>query len=244
MSDAVAQLEALIPEQPANPLRPHQLEEYDKELTRLGAIQQGVDMEGRSAAFIHADRDAAAHKTRLIRKNLQQQVPRRIEEAERRDKVARLVKEVIATVIQPAMLPQSVMRRNPPGAVDAFMKRENSRPVKKAVAVVKRALFALDPETTDVDHANMEKFRPSGVTGANATFDPSAQISGMFGFAGISEDQWPLEPPQTTAIAQVKAAEAAPEKKKRVYTEAQKAEMRDRLARGRANKKAASEAAS
>ena len=91
------------------------------------------------------------------------------------------------------------------------MKRENARPIKRAVQAVKRAMFALDPETDDLDHANLEKYRPSGITpDGTSTWDAAAQIPGHLAMTPLAKERWPLgEATTQTALDQVRAREAA-----------------------------------
>ena len=229
MSDPVAQLESLLTDQPANPLRPEQRQNYEGELQRLGQIAN-------APPYVQGDRGEAARRYREIKRMVDGQRAKPLE-AERASKVHALAREVRDTVIVPAMLPQAVMRRNPPGAVDAFMKRENARPVKRAVNAYKRAMFALDPETTDIDHANLEKYRPSGLNpDGTSTWNADAQIPGFMAMTPRAKENWPLgDPTSQTALGQVQARERKP---KRVMTEAEKAAMGKRLAEGRAKAKA------
>ena len=210
MNAAVHELETLLHDQPLTPLRPEQREEYERELTRLGAMAQGRDMDGRATTFVPSDRGGSTQAARRVQKILHDQSPRRVEEPLRRDRIARLTQQVIDEVVRPAMLPQSVMARNPAGAVGAFMKGENSRPVKHAILTVKRALFALEPDTTDEDHANMERYRPTGQRAdGTSTFMVDAQLPGVFAMTPQAKERWPLAEPQGTALAQVRQAEAA-----------------------------------
>jgi hypothetical protein len=224
----VAQLESLLTDQPANPLRPEQMQQYEGELSRLGAITQ-------APTYVQGDRGEAGRVYRRVKQMVDSQRPKPLD-GDRASKVHALARSIRDDIIVPSMLPQAVMRRNPPGAVDAFLKRENAKPVKRAVSAYKRAMFALDPETTDIDHANLEKYRPSGVRAdGTSTWDADAQIGGFMAMTPQAKDNWPLgDPTLSTAVGQVKARE----KTKKVYTEAEKKVLGDRLAAGRAAKKA------
>ena len=201
MSD-VKELEALLTDQPVNPMRPEQRRQYADEMGRLAAITQ-------APSYIQGDRGEAAKMHRKLKGMVDSQIAKPL--GERANRVKRLVTTILADTIQPAMLPQAVMRRNPPGAVDAFMKRENSPPVKRAVLAVKRALFALDPETDDLDHANLEKYRPSGINpDGTSTWDAAAQIPGHLAMTPLAKEHWPLGAATTqTALDQVRTREAA-----------------------------------
>ena len=224
MSEAVQELEQLLDQtqQPKVPLRPHQIQEYERELYRLGAMTEGRDLDGRATTFVPADRGLALRKVREVRRILDAQAPRRIEDSLVRDRVARRVKEVIEHDIKGSMLPTEIMRRNPAGAVDAFMKQENSKAYKRAVKAVKRGLFALEPATTEIDHANLEKYRPSMLPPGVSTFMADAQIPGVFAQSTQAKANWPLPDPVTTAYAQAVARETKSEH----ATEQRKREMR------------------
>lgn len=211
--------------QPKNPLRRHQAEAYEEERNRLQQIVTAP------AYVTGADRGHATKRFRELDGMLQAQAPKPIEDVNRKNAVHGLAKRVLDEVIVPAMLPREIMRRNPAGAVDQFLKRENAKPVKQAVQAWKRAMFALDPTTDDRDHANLEKYRPEMTAQGTSGFMTDAQISGHFAFGPRAAANWPAEmPPQGTAnsaLAQVQAREAKP---KRPMTQAQK----DNLAKGRA----------
>lgn len=237
MSDPVAHLESLLTDQPASPLRPEQRRNYEGELQRLGAIAQ-------APLYVQGDRGEAMKRYREIKRTVDAQVPKPL--GERANQVYKLTKAIIFDLIKPAMLPQNVMRRMPPGSVDAFLKRENAKPIKRAVATVKRALFGLDPETDDIDHANLEKYRPSGLKpDGTSTWDSAAQIDGFLAMSPLAKENWPLgEPTASTALAQVKAAEIPQVRAgRRPMSPEERKALGERLAKGRLAKKAKAEAA-
>ena len=210
MSDSVKQLEQALQHQPHNPLRHHQVTEYQDEAARLNDIVKAP------AYVTGADRGHAQRKSLLINKVLEQQIAKPLQGAEK-DRVAKLANEVMQVVIRPALLPREDMRRNPAGAVGRFLKEENSRPVKQGVQQWKRAMLALEQGNPDPDLANIERFRPERIhdTGGVSTFAAGAQIPGNFAFTPQAKANWPLgEPTAETALQQVQ---------KREMTEAQKA---------------------
>ena len=235
MSHDVAQLESLLTDQPVNPLRPEQRKQYESELQRLGAIAQ-------APPYVQGDRGEAVKRYREIKRTVESQTAKPLD-PDRASTVHALTKAVIQRTIQPAMLPQSVMRRNPAGAVDAFMKRENAPEVKRAVRAVKRALFALDPETDDIDHANLEKYRPSGLNpDGTATFMADAQIAGMFGQTPLAKANWPLGAPTArTALGEVQTRERVPNVAagKRQLSPEERAALGARLKAGKERKRQA-----
>lgn len=223
----VAELEAALHDQPVNPLRPSQTQDYEEERDRLQKIVH-------APPYIQADRGAATKRYRQLNQILAQQAPKKIEEAGRANRVKQLIGEVIAQVITPTMLPQSVMRRNPAGAVDRTLKGEFSSAYKRAALAVKRGLFALDPETTDPNHANLEKYRPAGLAPNGSTFMADAQFPGYMTYSHIPEERWPFAPPVNTAVQQVAAREA---KEKATRTPEQIQAAKDRMAAVRAKRK-------
>ena len=219
MSTDVAELASLLHDQPRAPLRPDQVESYEGELKRLGALVQGQDQEGQPRAWIPGDRGRARLSAQRIQHTLTEQAAKPIPEAQRRDHVARLTTQIIEGTIKPALLSTAVMRRNPSGAVGAFMRQEMSKPIKQAILTAKRALRALEPDNPDPDYTNMERFRPSGERlDGTSTFMAGAQIPGNFAMTPQAKAHWPLgEPTVPTVLSQAKAAEA-PKKAKRVST--------------------------
>lgn len=210
MSNSVKQLEQALSNQPINPLRNHQVKEYQDEASRLNDIVQAP------AYVTGVDRGAARRKSLQINSVLEKQIAKPLHGAEK-DKVARLADEVMQTVIRPALLTREDMRRNPAGAVGRFLKEENSKPVKQAVQQWKRAMLSVETESEDPDLANVERFRPEKIhdTGGVSTFAAGAQIPGNFAMTPKAKENWPLgEPTATTAIGEVK---------KREMSEAQKA---------------------
>ena len=210
MSESVKQLESALSAQPLNPLRNHQVEEYQSEAKRLRDITTAP------AYVTGVDRGAAAKRSREVEKAIALQAAKPLTGVER-DKVAKLAAEVLERDIRPALLPREEMRRNPAGAVGRFLKEENSPQVQHAIQQWKRAQLAIESGNPDPDLANIERFRPEKIhdTGGVSTFSAGAQIPGNFAMTPLAKENWPLgEPTATTAIGEVK---------KREMTEAQKA---------------------
>ena len=248
MITLVEELKQDLHDQPVNPLRPVQIRGYQDELAQLQPMMQGVDMDGQPQAFMGAAKGAAIRRAGQVRKILAEQAPKQIT-GERASRVHARVKEIIDTVIKPAMLPRSAFRRNPPGAVGHLLRTEMHPVFKDAVLTTKRAMRALDPDNADPDYTNMERFRPEGLNpDGTSTFMADAQIRGVFGMTPAARSNWPLgEPTADTSLEQVRRREAAEgdagrpatarapkppkvEKPKRAMSQAQK----DALARGRA----------
>ncbi len=200
---AVEELESLLSDQPATPLRPHPVENYKEEKVRLDAIVN-------APPFVDGDRSVAFNRSRKITDLLDKQAPRTITDPARLNRVNRLTTEILETVIKPAMLSRAVMRRNPPGAVDAFMRRENSKIVKRAKIAWKRARWALDPTNDNKDFTNLEIARPEGTPGQTSSFMAEAQIPGFVAMSEQAKANWPLgEPKATTAISHLKTGDVA-----------------------------------
>ena len=206
MSEAVKQLEHALKDQPANPLRNHQVEEYTQEADRLNGIVS-------APAFVTgANRGVAAKRARELNQLIERQVAKPLQGA-KKDDVARLAHEVMEGTIKPALLPREEMRRNPAGAVGKFLRQENSKPIKQAIQQWKRAQLALEPDNPDPDLANVERFRPELIhaTGGVGTFMPGAQIPGNFAMTPRAKENWPLgEPKVDTPLKQAQKRERTP----------------------------------
>ena len=205
MSEVVAKLAHELKDQPANPLRNHQVEEYTREKTRLEAIVG-------APAFVAGDRSKAARQARDLAKMVDGQIAKPVQ-GERKDTIAKLADEVMESVIRPALVPREDMRRNPAGAVGRFMRQENAKPIKHAVQQWKRAQLVLEPGNEDPDLANVERFRPERIhdTGGVSTFMPGAQIPGNFAMTPQAKANWPLgEPTVETPLKQAQKRERTP----------------------------------
>lgn len=230
----VKELETLLSDQPQNPLRAHQIEAFQEEKARQESIVRAPAWQA------GADRGAATKRFRQIDKYLREQAPKEMD-APRRDRVAKLADEVLAE-IKDVMLPRNVMRRNPAGAVDAFRRGEGSQANKHRIAQWKRAMRAIDPQNTDRDYTNLERFRPEGISpDGTASFMGDAQIPGKFAMTPRAKENWPLgEPTVTNPLAQAREAEvveATKPKRKPLSPEARRASI-ERLAAARAKKAA------
>lgn len=226
---AVEQLTKELHDQPAVPLKPNQIKDYEEEMDRATKVAQAPPY------VTGIDRGAAENRRRQIDSTLRNQAPRQIDEPMRRDKVAKLADRVLREEIVPALQSQVVMRRNPAGAVGAFLTGENSKPVKTAIGQWRRAMRALDPQNEDPDYTNVERYRPTGMIPGAATYMADAQIPGVFAMTPTAKENWPLgEPKVETPVAQAK---------KRELSDEQRQEMGRRLAEGRAKKAAAKAAA-
>lgn len=202
MSDSVKQLTEALKDQPANPLRNHQVEDYKHEASRLQQIVNAP------AYVTGVDRGLASKAYRNVQKQLDTQAAKQLT-GEKKDRVAKLAAEVMNDVIRPALLPTEEMRRNPAGSVGKFLRQENSPAIQDSIQQWKRAQLALESDNADPDLANVERFRPTVHTpGQAATFMAGAQIPGQFAMTPQAKENWPLgEAKVETAIGQVKKRE-------------------------------------
>jgi hypothetical protein len=149
-------------------------------------------------------RGAAQQRARQLRRFLDEGAPKAITEPGRANQVKALTDQLVADVIQPALLSRAQMRRNPAGAVGHHLRTEASKPFKQAALQWKRAMRALDPENADPDFTNYERFRAEG-EGPNgaATFMVGAQIPGHLAMTPQAKANWPLgDPTVDTALKQ------------------------------------------
>lgn len=242
LSLAAGELQTLLADQPTMPLKPHQVRAYEDEANRLRGIAEGRDMEGNPVPWIGGNRGDAAKEFRRIQGVLERDAPKKLA-GDLANRVHRLVRRVIDEQVKPALLPKSVMWRNPAGAVGAFQRQENSSAVKETILTVRRALRALDPMNEDPDFCNMERFRPSG-EGPNgaATFSSDATIPGNFAMTPQAKANWPLgEATVDTPLKQVQRRESATALKPATPRKPPTANQLAALARARAARRATKE---
>lgn len=115
-----------------------------------------------------------------------------------KDKLHDLEKK-LRTKIAENMPTEEVMRKNPPGAVDWHQRWEKKN--KKLIKIWKNIRIQLNPDSSDRDLCNFERYRPSGQTDRIRT---DAQIVGLHSFTGIEDEQWPFDAPTTTSLEQAK----------------------------------------
>jgi len=205
---AVAELESLTQDQPDNPLRPNQIEEYHGELRRLGAMADGRDVDGNPQHWIPGDRGLARRRVREIQEALDRQAPKKVS-GERANAIHKKAGEVL-DVLRGAMLPKSTMRRNPAGAVGHVLRNEFSPEFKRAAKTWKRAMRALDPTNNDPDFTNLERFRSEGAGDGTSSVMVDAQIPGLFALSNRAKHNWPLgEATADTALKQAQRQEGA-----------------------------------
>lgn len=115
-----------------------------------------------------------------------------------KDTLASLEKKLIKRITT-NMPTEEVMRKNPAGAVDWHTKWEKAN--KKLIRMWKNIKIQLNPDNSDKDLANIERYRPSGASNRMRT---DAQIAGAMSYSDIDPELWPLDAPQNTALEQSK----------------------------------------
>ena len=209
---AVEALKADLADQPASPLRFAQVDECNDEIRRLTGQVQGKDQDGQPQPWLRQASGSSGRRIREIRQFLDANAPKKITDGLKANRVKAGIQAIVQEVIQPGLLPRSVMRRNPSGAVGHVLRTEFHREFKDAVQTVKRGLLGLDPENRDPDFTNVnERFRSEGTNpDGTSTFMADAQIPGKFAQTPLSKANWPFgEPTVDTALKQVVRREAA-----------------------------------
>jgi hypothetical protein len=129
----------------------------------------------------------ARYKNFLQRDLADNAPPSDINSSARDELVAR--ERELAEQIREGMLPQEVMRRNPPGAVGHHIKWEKANKAK--ILAWKNLRRLANPDDSDEDLANIETLRPSlAGPGTPATFMADAQIPGKMTYNHIPDEKW------------------------------------------------------
>jgi hypothetical protein len=169
-------------------LRHHQREEMKAEIEQYDA----------ALPFAKPEEKGPILQRRLKTKaSLEAQSPEPLTGPEK-DKLNVLSKKLKARFLT-NMPPDEVMRKNPAGAIDWNKKWLDAN--KKIVRMWKNIQIQLNPDSSDRDLANIERFRPSGQLD-NMRSD--AQISGHMSYGNIDESEWPFAAPTNTALEQAK----------------------------------------
>ena len=205
-------------------LRKKERNEREDELRRID--QQLAAPAWAASAMTAEGRAALSRRKRQLEKELKDWSPRTDISAETRDALSQRAKQLESDIAQ-GMPTSEVMRRNPVGAVDKHRGWEKRN--KDKVLEWKNIQVQLNPDSDEIDLANIERIRPSQTfTGGPSTFMVDAQIPGTFAMTPQAKENWPLPDPETTALAQAKKHSMSPEQRK---------EVGRRLAAGRKAKK-------
>lgn len=186
------------------------------------------DMESYDVSLTEAkgkDKALLLHRKAKAQRMLDTQSPEKLSVKEQ-DKLNVLEKKLRSRITE-NMPTEEVMRKNPPGAIDWNTRWLAAN--KKAINIWKNVRLQLNPESEDRDLANIERYRPSGQMDHIRT---DAQIQGHMAFAGLTDEEWPFEPPQNTALAQAQRVYDSEQAEKDVEAELERSAKDDSEARG------------
>ena len=145
------------------------------------------------------ERGAVISRINKTKHQLESQSPEPLT-AKEKDTLHALEKK-LRSKITTNMPTEEVMRKNNAGAVDWHMRWEKAN--KSAIKIWKNVRIQLNPENSDRDLANIERYRPSGQTDRMRT---DAQIPGLMSYGNIADEDWPFPEPQHTALKQAEKA--------------------------------------
>ena len=171
-----------------NLLRFHQREELSDEVKNLDSGLKHA---------VGEDVGILTNRRRKAQKQLDAQSPEPLTGAEK-DKLNALEKRLRERITH-NMPTEEVMRKNPTGAVDWHQRWE--RATKPLVRMWKNVRIQLNPDNSDRDLANIERYRPCGAQNKLRT---DAQISGHMSYGNIDDEQWPFAKPENTSLDQAK----------------------------------------
>jgi len=169
-----------------NLLRYHQREQLKGEIEQAEGMLKHAKPE--EAGNIHAN-------INRTKRQLDSQSPVPLTGKEK-DTLSALEKK-LRSRITTHMPTEEVMRKNPAGAVDWHQKWEKVN--KPLVRMWKNVMIQLNPDSSDRDLSNIERYRPSGQTDRLRT---DAQISGHMSYGNIPDENWPFDAPENTAAKQ------------------------------------------
>lgn len=163
-----------------------------------------ADINSYDQMLVHAkpeDKGILLTRKKRAEHQLSSQSPEPLTGAEK-DKLNVLEKKLRARITT-NMPTEEVMRKNPAGAVDWHQRWEKAN--KHLVRMWKNAKIQLNPDSSDRDLANIERFRPSGQTDRMRT---DAQIPGLMSYGNVAEEDWNqiFDAPKNTALEQAKKA--------------------------------------
>jgi hypothetical protein len=175
-------------------LRFHERQKREEEVKRLDEMLTPSNISATKMGS-QSVQMAAKHRANL-RQDLEDNAPPKDLPGATVDALVRRSVELENEII-PTLQPREVMRRNPVGAVDNFMKGENSAAVKAKILEWKNLQMLIHPDADEQDIANIEKFRPqTALAGTAATFMAGAQIPGAFAMTPQAKANWPEGMPE------------------------------------------------
>lgn len=169
---------------------------YNQREQLKGDIAQAEDMLKQAKP---EDRGAINANINRTRRQLDSQSPVPLT-AKEKDTLNALEKKLLKRITT-NMPPEEVMRKNPAGAIDWHMKWEKIN--KPLIGMWKNCKIQLNPDSSDKDLSNLERYRPSGAVDRLRT---DAQISGVMSYGAVDQENWDaiFTTPENTALAQVK----------------------------------------
>jgi len=176
-----------------NLLRYHQREQLKSDIAQSESMLAQAKPE---------DRGTILTSIKRTKHQLESQSPTPLT-AKEKDTLSALEKKLRARITT-NMPTEEVMRKNPAGAVDWHQKWEKIN--KPLVRMWKNAVIQLNPDSSDRDLSNIERYRPSGQTDRMRT---DAQIPGLMSYGNIPEENWPFDAPENTAAKQAERVYAA-----------------------------------
>jgi len=169
-----------------NLLRYHQREQLKGEITQA---------EGMLAQAKPDDRGTIMASITRTKRQLDSQSPVPLT-AKEKDTLSNLEKKLRARIVT-NMPTEEVMRKGPAGAVDWHQKWEKIN--KPLIRMWKNAMIQLNPDSSDRDLSNIERYRP---TGQLDRLRSDAQIPGLMSYGNVPEENWPFAEPENTAAKQ------------------------------------------
>jgi len=169
-----------------NLLRFHQREQLKGEITQAEGMLAQAKIEDRGTILAGINR---------TKRQLDSQSPTPLTPKEK-DTLHSLEKR-LRTRITTNMPTEEVMRKNPAGAVDWHQKWEKVN--KPLIRMWKNAVIQLNPDNSDRDLSNLERYRP---TGQLDRLRSDAQIPGLMSYSNIPDENWPFAAPENTAAKQ------------------------------------------
>lgn len=161
-------------------------------------LQSEIDSMDQTLAYAKPDdKPVILQRKERARKQLAHGSPEPLTGLEK-DKLSKLEKRLREKIVE-NMPPEEVMRKNPVGAIDWHQKWEKVN--KPLILMWKNCRIQLNPESSDKDLANIERYRPSGQLDRMRT---DAQISGIMSYGNVPDENWPFDAPQNTAALQAK----------------------------------------
>lgn len=244
MDVLVKDTEVKVPEKPLLSYR-----QRDEMKAELAEIDTALDP---SNPYSHLrknsiDVEQAVSRARRLKKQLDTESPSLNLSGAAKDQLKKRSDALQEKILQ-GMPTHEEMRKNPAGMVDRHMKWEAGN--KRRILEWKNIQKMLEPDSSDKDLSNFERFRPQGEMDR---FRGDAQINGQMSYGNIPEWVWEriFDKAPNSALEQVrkveqevKAAEASSAKvdgRKRARTEEEKRAFAERMTLARASKQGQSD---